>query len=786
MPTTNPTQMVTTMKRSELIEVFANLRNTTSVDGVNCRAAAVVPSTLNREARSVRTTLTTEDPAMVYDWNTGRIILEVLLVDGAQFEDQTPLLRDHRQYSVDAVLGSITEVSAIRDELDGLLTFGTDLDDAAEGIWRRVDQGHLRRVSVGYDYTRADFITIAAGESGTVNGRKFTAPQDRDLRVVKRWNLREVSVVVIPADKRAQMRAASGDGQQRGTNDLPSQNSNPTDPTDPTPNTRSENSDVNELLDFLRGHGYSGAELDNASLLAWARQQLAAERHADLLAICTRNNITVDATHFPGVRNTPAPPLPPTPPNPGPTPDPVAIERSRQTAIRQMAAEHPVVPATVVARCLDEGLSIDQAREAFLVALRGSTQEPVPGTPPAGHVRGGLTLRALQAGLLMKFGYTPDSNVLRSSQVETVYARRGFEAGWIRGSARQGEQRNEVEAAFDVARNHGLHSGSMMRFAEALVELDGQRAPWNQDELMERAFSHANFNALFGTVVHIMMVAGYQRQPNTYNQIARIIDVPDFRPNQEAMAGGVGRLKKQGKNGEKAALLNIESPMLASVSAERYAGLLKLTDQVFIADSFGVLGVLPEEVGASAASIPNDLLYSIVIGNLNLADNNPLYIAGDNLIADGSLDEDGLTTAGVMLANKTVNGRRIVVNGGLLLHGTTLATKAKKVLNSTTTNGDDNVMRNSYRRLEDNVVDLGCVNPATDPEQNIAGAPNSYFLFSEPLRSLVVAFRQGTNRGPVTRTKRLDEGEWGAAWDVFIDCGAAATSRIGTVRVNQA
>lgn len=783
------------MKREELYHLLIDMTRNAEVGEVITRAAAIVPASLSEANRNVRCTLTTEDAVAVFDWQSGRVVLETLIVSGATFDDQTPLLRDHNHYNVDAILGSITEVKAVNDTLDGLLTFGEDLDPDAEKIWRRVKQGHLRRVSVGYEYSRADYVTIPAGETQTVQGRSFTAPKERDLRVVFRWFLREVSVVVIPADKRAQMRAALDNPVQRGTQSGTNPESSPSgqlgQPSQSVVDTRSENPAVNELLNFLRQHGLAAdVQLaDEAAALGWARQHLAAERHADLLALCSRLSIAVDTAQFPGVvRTTPTTSTPPAAPivPAGATVDPAIAERQRQSAIRSLAAEHPSVPQSVVTACLDNGDTLDAARSAFLTALRGSRQEPVNGNPPAGHIRGGMTLAVLQAGLLMKFGFNPESTVLRSNAADSVISRRGMNLGWLRGVNRQGEARNEVEAAFDYARSHQLQHGSMMRFAEAMLALEGPVSGWNQDETLERAFSSGNFTSLFGSVVHMMMIAGYQSQPSTYQQIARVIDVPDFRENKEAMSGGVGRLKKQGKNGEKAALLNIDSPTIASVAAERYAGLLKLTDQVFIQDSFGALNMLPGEVGASAGAIPNDLLYSIVLGNATMSDSQALYIDGTNLIVDGSLDEDGLNVAGILLKNKLVNGKRIVVTNGVLLHGTTLSTKAKKVLNNTTTNGDENVMRNTFRRLEDNVVDLGCTNPATDPETTIAGTPNSYYLFAEPLRSLVVAFRQGTNRGPVTRATRLSEGEWGYAWDVFIDCGATAQSRIGTVRVNQA
>src|SRR5690606_30458027 len=146
----------------------------------------------------------------VFTRRTGRVILEVLLMDGVDVEAQTPLIADHRQYTINSIVGSVVDTETEDDALVGWLHFGRDLDSDAEAAWRRVEQRHLRRVSIGYDYGRADYVTIPAGETAAVGGRNFTAPDNSDLRVVRRWRLREVSLVVIPADARAQMREAQG------------------------------------------------------------------------------------------------------------------------------------------------------------------------------------------------------------------------------------------------------------------------------------------------------------------------------------------------------------------------------------------------------------------------------------------------------------------------------------------------------------------------------------------------------------------------------------------------
>ena len=244
---------ITNQLRDECIQALRN-----QPQPVYLREANLVANTLDKDKRRVQWTLTTEDPPLVFDWNTGRVVLEVLLMSGAEFEDQTPLLRDHNQYSVTAILGSVTEHQVAKDELLGWLNFGTELDDTSESIWRRVAQGHLRRGSVGYDYSRKDYVTIPAGETQTVAGRSFTAPKDRDLRVVTKWRLREFSMVVIPADARAQAK----DQQPRGTQELPGQESL-TELTAPNATSsnqqRSTEEGMKKFLAFLHAAGLNAS-----------------------------------------------------------------------------------------------------------------------------------------------------------------------------------------------------------------------------------------------------------------------------------------------------------------------------------------------------------------------------------------------------------------------------------------------------------------------------------------------------------------------------------------------
>jgi hypothetical protein len=767
------------------------------------RAATMSPGSLDKSMRTVRCCLTTEDPVRVYDWMSGRIVMETLMVDRCEFGDSTPMLRDHNQYTVKAIIGGVSDHGVDGDQLMGTLEFGKDLDEETESIWRRVEAGYLKKGSIGYDYTSDDYVTIPAGKTVDVEGRSFTAPAKYELRVVFRWRLREFSMVVIPADDRAQMRAhelaSQETNQQRGTGLNVVANS--VAETDAAGDVRSSDNTltirtdtVDELTKFLRQHGLSESVVFKsiADALLWARRNLGRGHFKSLHDLASQHfadefiaeDFPIDGERSATESRTNAD----TSVETRSQEQIIADERARQTAIRNLHTQNPSVSEDVLNRCLNDGLTIEQAKSAFYDATLATRSAPVgPGSAPAGHVRGGMTLMSLQAGMLARCGITPDSEFLRDNITELAFGHRNLNLGWLRGASRTGQARDQVEAAFDAARNQRIDTGSFMRFAEAIVELeDGYRSTWHEDEIMERAFSSGSFNAIFGAVVHMMMVQGFVEQPRTYEQIARIKDVPDFRPNQEAHTNGVGRLKKMGMNGGEAALLNIEDPTIASVAAERYAGQLKISDQVILQDSFDVLDMGPAAIGASAAAIPADLLLAMLLRNPNLSDGNPLFITGTNKIVGGTLDENGLNAAGVLMENQTVNGNAVVVRSGVLFHGTTLGKAAKKVIDSAIAHDNSvNTQQNEYRRIKDNRVDLGVRDPA-DNDRAVAGKPGSYYTFALPLRSLVVAFRRGTNRGPVTRSGRLPVGQFGAVWDVYIDTGVAATSRIGVVEVETA
>ncbi|NDY41259.1 hypothetical protein G3N55_00140 [Dissulfurirhabdus thermomarina] len=174
--------------------------------GMTTRAAGMrmAPESWDPEARSVRAVAATEQPATVWDWERMDFVDEVLRVDGLILppSGQVPLLDAHSRGSVADVLGSAADFRRTTADGQPAVECRLDLSSAAADAATKISEGHLTDVSVGYAVREA--VYIPAGQRQVVGGREYEGP----LKVSTRWELRELSLVPIGADRLAKVRAA--------------------------------------------------------------------------------------------------------------------------------------------------------------------------------------------------------------------------------------------------------------------------------------------------------------------------------------------------------------------------------------------------------------------------------------------------------------------------------------------------------------------------------------------------------------------------------------------------
>lgn len=164
---------------------------------------SIGPKTLNEEARTVEVTWTVAGSVVRRsgwdgDFDEELIVSEEAVDMSRLTSGQAPFLAVHDAHELDSVLGVIQEawLSGPKGRQEGRARIYFDDDPAVERIMRKVKNGILRNVSVGYsvsEWTRSD--------------RKGEVP----LMKATRWQPMEVSLVPIGADAGAKVRSDKAD-----------------------------------------------------------------------------------------------------------------------------------------------------------------------------------------------------------------------------------------------------------------------------------------------------------------------------------------------------------------------------------------------------------------------------------------------------------------------------------------------------------------------------------------------------------------------------------------------
>ena len=168
------------------------------------RRAPILPATVNSEARSIDVVFTTGAAVRRRrwtGWDTAVPFDEILevsdrAVDLTRLNAGAPALDSHSVWSSHSQVGVVERAWIEGKEGKATIRFPREgLDQAADRMFGLISDGIIRNVSVGYSIERVKVVEPAA--KGEV-----------EQRIVERWTPLEVSFVTVPADPRAQVRAA--------------------------------------------------------------------------------------------------------------------------------------------------------------------------------------------------------------------------------------------------------------------------------------------------------------------------------------------------------------------------------------------------------------------------------------------------------------------------------------------------------------------------------------------------------------------------------------------------
>lgn len=159
------------------------------------RDAAVLPKTLNDEARTIELVWSTGARVRRFDWWEGRfyeeeISLDPKHVDLSRLESGAPLLNSHNNWRLDGQIGVVEKAWIEKGEARAIVRFSRR--EEVDAIWGDVKDGVIRNVSVGYTVRKYEIVK----EEGKL-----------DLYRAVDWQPLEISLVSIPADAGAGTRS---------------------------------------------------------------------------------------------------------------------------------------------------------------------------------------------------------------------------------------------------------------------------------------------------------------------------------------------------------------------------------------------------------------------------------------------------------------------------------------------------------------------------------------------------------------------------------------------------
>ncbi len=489
-------------------------------------------------------------------------------------------------------------------------------------------------------------------------------------------------------------------------------------------------------------------------------------------------------------RQEPATPEP-NAPSAEPTPDQVRAEaaqaeRNRIARINDLAGVINGLPSEIRQQAIDSGASVEVAQERFLTWHRENNRMQVPaaGVGPAIHVANSQTSNdrhALVAALMLREGIGDPTRCWPE-----------YDA--VIGSCRSRDAGSDAEIGRAVDAGNRLRGYSMIEIARRALALDGINCGPSASEIAyaarsSMAISNLALTGVFTTSFTAIMVAAYEEAGDTTQGWTNERFVPNYLTNERPRMTAFEHLTKRAKGVP--AEHTQASDAVETYKVSEYARQLVIDEQDLINDSFSALEEFsPLAMGRAAARLRPDLVYAILLGNPVMRDNVQLFHADHaNLKTSATLAVDKLTAARAAIAiqrENTVNlnlaMRYLIVPEQLRGVAETLVESSVVVYGGNTAVPANNPnAKGGLVVVSDARLDNGVVDPNTGTSHS--GSAKTWFgAAAGDGHTIEVGYIRELGRNPRVRSKILDEGRFGIAFDVQHSVGAKAIDWRGLVK----
>ena len=623
--------------------------------GLQLRAdVRLMPETADAEARTVELVWSTGAMVRRRDYWTGKPYDEVLSleaghVDLSRLNGGAPLLNTHGAHDLGQVLGVVERAWVETDEAGAQgrarVRFSARAD--VEPIWRDVEAGIIRNVSVGYSVRRFE-ITEQEGQ----------VPIWRAVD----WQPMELSAVPVGADAAAGFRGSGAPEAfcqlERATLPKPSQQNTEADQA-VTDQEKDKTMDEQIETPVARRATDHGDASENGG------QTRSMPAHAARAA--------ADPLHIAAEEQTVA--------GRAVAAEPTATQEQRRAIGASDVAEagRAVVDETAMRRIAQDAMEGERARISGIqdAARKLGMGEEIT----ADLVRRGVSLDEARGALIDAAAQNDRAvetrpHIRMGGQCEVDTRRAAVEAALLH---RHDPGRFELTAA---ARDwRGL---SLIEMARDILASEGVRVRGlSRDELATRALhSTSDFPLILSNVTNKTLRAAYETAPRTFAPIARRTTVADFRDVHRLQLGEAPQLEKVNESGEyKRGTLGEAQE---KYRIETFGKVIGITRQVLINDDLDAFTRVPALFGTAAATLESDVVWGVITANAAMADGKTLFHAGhNNLAATGvKLDVVGLAKARTAMSlQKGLDGKTVLnIRPAFLVVPTSLELEAEQLL----------------------------------------------------------------------------------------------------------
>lgn len=290
------------------------------------------------------------------------------------------------------------------------------------------------------------------------------------------------------------------------------------------------------------------------------------------------------------------------------------------------------------------------------------------------------------------------------------------------------------------------------------------------DEIFTRAaHGTSDFPLVVSNAMGKVALDSYRAAESPLKRLARQRTLPNFKPSQSIRLGEMGRLEEMSEHGEFTHTSRAESG--ESMSLKTFGRGISVSRKLLIDDDLNMLGDMTSAIGQAAAQTEADELVSILTGNPNMADGNPVFYAARGNLAGAGADPSETTLDAARKAMRGVTGLDgetiIGVAPRYLVVGPELETKAEKVLASIYAATTEDV--NPFAQRLALVI-----------EPRLAG--DAWYLMADPARvpALQFAYLQSAQGVQIQRKEAWNT--LGMEYRAFLDFGCGWTDWRGAYK----